>query len=156
MNKSSNISNTSFNLAGITTYQSGVAQASAFRVIKRHTAHALRDYNLSCMQWFTIGTALDAGTKGVRISDLAKQLDTTLAYMTTTINLLESRGILNKKAHKFDARTKLVTVKPTYKKTCIEIEAVLRSKLRDMLYKNINAEELANYVKVLYKISALG
>lgn len=152
---SSTNENTVFDLAEITTYQSGVAQASAFRIVKRHTAHALRDYNLSCMQWFTIGTVLDAGSKGVRISDLAHQLDTTLAYMTTTINLLESRGILSKKAHKFDARTKLVTVKPSYKKTCQEIEGVLRKRLRDILYKNIDHRELVTYVKVLYKISAI-
>ena len=155
MHKSSKKSEPTFNLAKITTYQSGVAQASAFRIVKRHTAYALRDFNLSCMQWFTIGTVLDAGTKGVRISDLAKQLDTTLAYMTTTINLLESRGILGKQAHEFDARTKLVTVKPSYVKTCHEIEGVLRTKLREVLYQNIDHEELVNYVKVLYKISSL-
>ena len=155
MDKSSKKSEAAFNLAGITTYQSGVAQATAFRIVKRHTANALRDFNLSCMQWFTIGTVLDAGTKGIRISDLAKKLDTTLAYMTTTVNLLESRGVLGKQAHEFDARTKLVTVKPTYISTCAEIEDVLRGRLREVLYKNIDHEELVNYVKVLYKISSL-
>ncbi len=155
MNKSSNKSYSPFELASTTTYQSGVAQASAFRIVKKHTAYALRDYNLSCMQWFTIGTVLDAGTKGVRISDLAAQLDTTLAYMTTTITLLESRGILNKKAHKFDARTKIVSVEPSYVKTCKEIETVLRKRLREVLYQNINHDELATYVKVLYKISSI-
>ncbi len=149
MNKSSNKSYSPFELASTTTYQSGVAQASAFRIVKKHTAYALRDYNLSCMQWFTIGT------KGVRISDLAAQLDTTLAYMTTTITLLESRGILNKKAHKFDARTKIVSVEPSYVKTCKEIETVLRKRLREVLYQNINHDELATYVKVLYKISSI-
>lgn len=155
MDKSSSKNNNAFDLAGITTYQSGVAQASAFRIVKRHTAHALRDYNLSCMQWFTIGTVLDSGSKGIRISDLAHQLDTTLAYMTTTINLLESRGILCKKAHKFDARTKIITVERSYQKTCAEIEHALRNKLREVLYSNINHDELSTYVKVLYKISAL-
>lgn len=155
MNESSNISNNSFKLANVTTYQSGVAQASAFRVVKRYTAQALREYNLTCMQWFTIGTILDAGTKGIRLSDLAKKLDTTLAYMTTTINLLESRGIVCKKAHRYDARTKLVSIENSYKKTCRVIEKDLREKLRELLYQNIEHEELQNYVKVLYKISTL-
>ncbi len=155
MNKSNKVHNNEFSLASTTTYQSGVAQATAFRIVKRHTAYVLRDYNLSCMQWFTIGTIFDSGAKGVRISDLAQQLDTTLAYMTTIVNLLESRGILCKKAHEFDARTKLVTVKPSYYKTCRKIERVLRKKLGELLYSELSHEELTTYVKVLYKITQL-
>lgn len=152
---SSNKSNSNLNLANITTYQSGVAQASAFRTIKRYTALALREYHLSCMQWFTIGTILDAGSKGIRISDLAQKLDTTLAYMTTTVNLLESRKIICKKTHRYDARTKLVSVHPSYKKKCRVIEHTLRKKLRELLYANIEREELATYIRVLYKINQL-
>lgn len=143
-------------LTNVTTYQSGVSQASAFRVVKRHTALALRDFNLSCMQWFTIGTVLDAGNNGIRISDLAQKLDTTLAYMTTTVNQLESRKILVKRAHEYDARTRLVSIKPSYIKTCNIIEQTLRGKLKKVLYQNINNQELTTYVKVLYKISTLG
>lgn len=155
MNKSSENFYRDFSLANITTYQSGVAQASAFRVVKHHTSHLLKDYNLTSMQWFTVGTVLDAGSEGVRISDLAKQLDTTLAYMTTTVNLLESRGILTKRAHQYDARTKLVAVNPKYKKTCTKIEEALRVRLREVLYKNITPEELKIYIQVLYKIGSL-
>ena len=155
MNTSSNKSHKSFNLADITTYQSGVAQASAFRVVKHHTAHLLKDFGLSSMQWFIIGTALDAGNEGIRLSDLARKLDTTLAYMTNSVNLLESRGILIKKAHQYDARTKLVSVSPTYKKTCSKIEEALRVRLREVLYQNISREELTVYVQVLYKLSKM-
>ncbi len=155
MNKSS--PSTEFdNLAGITTYQSGIAQASAFRIVKKHTAFALREYGLTSMQWFTIGAVLDSGKDGIRLSDLARKLDTTLAYMTTTVNLLESRSILNKKAHAKDARTKLITVKPSYVSTCSEIEEHLRKELRKLLYGNISPDELTTYIKVLYKITALG
>ncbi len=153
--KSSNSNNKSFQLADVTTYQSGVAQARAFRIVKNHTAHFLKDYNLTCMQWFTIGTILDAGSDGIRISDLAKELDTTLAYMTNTINLLESRGILLKVAHEYDARTKLVSVKPAYRKTCHKIERALRIRLREVLYINLSHDELESYVSVLYKLGQL-
>jgi DNA-binding MarR family transcriptional regulator len=155
MSTSSNNANKDFRLAQVTTYQSGVAQASAYRVVKHHTAHFLKDYNLTCMQWFTIGTILDAGSEGIRISDLAKQLDTTLAYMTTTVNLLESRGIILKRAHEYEARTKLVSVNPSYKKNCKKIEESLRQRLRDVLYQNIDHDELTAYVSVLYKLSKL-
>lgn len=155
MNVSSNENTEDFNIANITTYQSGVAQSSAFRVVKHHTAHLLKDFGLSSMQWFIIGTVLDSGSEGIRVSDLAKKLDTTLAYMTNSINLLESREILNKKAHQYDARTKLVSVNPKYKKTCLKIEEALRERLREVLYQNITREELTTYIRVLYKLSKL-
>ena len=140
-------------LSKITTYQSGVTQAIAYRIVKRHTAHALRDFNLSCMQWFIVGTVLDAGKEGIRLSDLARKLDTTLAYMTTTINLLESRKILDKRAHQYDARTKLISVNPSYIKTCGEIESHVKNHLRKLLYKKILSEQLSNYINVLLIIS---
>ncbi|MDQ3123176.1 MAG: hypothetical protein M3Q14_00615 [bacterium] len=155
MEKASKNIDSSLSLDVTTTYQSGVAQASAFRVVKHHTAHYLQDYNLTCMQWFTIGTVLDAGPKGIRLSDLAHKLDTTIAYMTNTVNLLESLDIFTKKTHKYDARTKLVAVKPHYKKTCATIEKGLRLRLGLVLYQNLSYDELATYVKVLYKISKL-
>lgn len=155
MNTSSTNEDQRFNIADITTYQSGVAQTSAHRVIKHHTSHLLKDYGLTSMQWFTIGTVLDAGNEGIRISDLAKKLDTTLAYMTNTVNLLESRAILCKKAHQFDARTKLVSINPRYKKTCYKIEQALRERLRAVLYQNISRQELTVYIQVLYKLSRL-
>lgn len=155
MNVSSKDNLEQLDIANITTYQSGVAQASAFRVVKHHTAHLLKDFGLSSMQWFIIGTVLDAGSEGIRVSDLAKKLDTTLAYMTNSINLLESREILTKKAHQYDARTKLVSVNSKYMKTCEKIEEALRVRLREVLYQNITREELTVYIKVLYKLGKL-
>lgn len=144
-----------FSLSTVTTYQAGVAQARAHRIVKHHTDHLLKDFNLTSMQWFTIGTVLDAGTDGVRLSDLAKELDTTLAYMTTTVNLLESRGILNKHSHPYDARTKIITVKPSYKKTCSKIERALRDRLRDIIYRHIDPQDMATHVAVLYELGKL-
>lgn len=142
-------------LATITTYQSGVAQATAFRIVKKQTAQALKEYNLSCMQWFTIGTALEARDTGIRLTDLAKALDTTLAYMTTTVNILVARSVLVKHSDSKDGRTKLISVHPDYVSTCVEIEAHVRLRLRELLYSNITGGELASYIKVLYKISAI-
>lgn len=155
MDTSSNKLPKDFNLAHISTYQSGVAQSSAFRVVKHHTDHLLKDFGLTSMQWFVIGTVYDAGSQGIRISDLSHKIDTTLAYTTNTVNLLESRKILIKKQHQTDARTKLVSVHPAYKKNCKKIEEALRERLREVLYQNISREELTVYVQVLYKLSKL-
>ena len=142
------------NIGSITTYQSGIAQASAHRLINREMARFLLPYDLSCMQWFMIGHIYDAGSDGVRLTDLMKILDTKLPFITNSINLLESRNIVHKRAHETDNRVKLVSINPSYRATVKEIEAHLREELRHLLYDNdaISREELSAYITVLYKM----
>lgn len=153
MNESTN-NQRPINLGDITTYQSGIAQASAHRLINREMARFLLPYDLSCMQWFMIGHIFDAGNDGVRLTDLMNILDTKLPFITNSINLLESRGIVEKRGHETDNRVKLVSITPSYRGTVKEIEANLREELRHLLYDNdsISREELSAYITVLYKM----
>ena len=138
----------------ITTYQSGVAQATAHRVINRVVSNFLIRYDLTAMQWFIIGYINDAGTAGITMGDLSHIIGTTLPYTTNTINLLESMGIINKRVHTKDSRIKIVTIDPKNVAMVEEIEAGLRDELRDTLYAthHISREELQAYIRVLYKI----
>ena len=142
-------------LSKITTYQSGVIQSAAFRNLKKHTDECLQEHSLTTMQWFIIGTILDADDDGIRITDLARQVGTTLGFLTNAINLLQSRGILMRVSHEDDSRAKLVYVSPAYRKTCQKIEEDLRNKLRTTLYAKVTPEELRTYVKVLYQFAEL-
>lgn len=150
----STINNQPLDIASITTYQSGIAQASAHRLINREMARFLVPYDLTCMQWFMIGYVYDAGEDGVRLTDLMHLLDTKLPFITNSINLLESRGIVQKRSHETDNRVKLVSIVPSYRDTVHEIEAHLRDELRHLLYDNdaISREELSAYITVLYKM----
>lgn len=141
-------------ISQITTYQSGVAQSSAHRMINRVVSDFLLAYGLTPMQWFAIGHIYDAGESGCRVSDLAHTLDTTLPYITNTVNLLESKGLVRKITHSGDSRIKLVSIVPKHRKTVREIELGLRVRMRDKLYSEdrISREELVNYIHVLYKI----
>lgn len=142
-------------LSKITTYQSGVIQSAALRNLKKHTDTYLHEHGITTMQWFIIGTILDAGSKGIRITDLSHQIGTTLGFLTNAINLLESRGILMRKSHEEDNRAKLVCVSQKYLKTCQVIENDLRDKLRTTLYAKVTPEELRTYIKVLYQFAEL-
>ncbi len=139
----------------ITTYQSGIIQAAAHRSITRIVSDYLQRYDLTAMQWFIIGYIFDHGTSGIRLTDLTNVLHTTLPYTTTIITLLESKGIIMKRAHSSDNRTKLVSIAPSYYTTIEKIEAGLRQELRAKLYKNshISRQELQTYITVLYKIA---
>lgn len=149
-------SNTNYekDIGQIATYQSGIAQATAHRIINRIVSEYLIRHNLTAMQWFIIGHIYDAGDKGIKLGDLNRLLGTTLPYITNTINLLESKEIVFKKAHATDNRTKLVSINPAYRSKVEEIEAELRDELRDQLYKNdhITRDELQTYITVLYKM----
>ena len=152
MNKPNNISAT--DIAQISTYQSGVTQATAHRVINRVVSDYLLSYDLTAMQWFIIGYIFDAGSEGFTISDLAHLIGTTLPYTTNTINLLESKGIVKKTTQKKDSRIKIVTIQPKSFEMVEEIENGLRDELRRVLYErnNISRDELQAYIRVLYKI----
>ncbi len=139
----------------IKTYQSGVVQSAAHRILKKLTDDSLREHGLTTMQWFIMGTIYDAGKKGIRITDLSKQVGTTLGFLTNTINGLESRGWLERAGHSTDSRAKMVLVTEQFMSVCDTIELDLRNKLRNSIYKEVTPEELTIYVRVLYKFSKL-
>jgi len=138
----------------VKTYQSGVAQAAAHRLINRVVTNYLLIYKLSPMQWFAVGYIYDAGESGIRMGDLAKELGTTLPYITNKVALLESKGMVEKLSYEGDSRIKILKVTDEFSPIIEEIENGLRIRMRKELYHedNITREELNNYVHVLYKI----
>jgi DNA-binding MarR family transcriptional regulator len=142
-------------ISQITTYQSGVLQSSAHRQSMRVKTEYLSRYNLTAMQWFVIGHVYDADEIGLRLNDLMKILDTTMPFITTLVNGLESRKIIQKSADASDSRVKVATLSPSYRHTVEEIEAGLREELRDELYvrDKITRQELETYLKVLSKMT---
>ena len=141
-------------ISQITTYHSGVAQAAAFRTVNRSVADFLLSYGLTRMQWYVVGLTRDASPGGMRISDLARKLNTTVPYITNLLASLESRGIVQKVRHKGDSRIKLVSIVESYIPTIDQIEADLREYLREHLYgeQHISRDELSTYIHVLYKL----
>ncbi len=136
-----------------TSYQAAVIQSRAHRVIKETLAHALREYGVTMMQWSVIGLVSDAGTNGLRISDLAKTLDTSLAFVTTSINVLEAKGIVYREGHTQDNRAKLVRLSPSFVPKVAVIEVDLAKYQQAVLYSQIKPQDLLVYFKVLRQIA---
>lgn len=139
----------------ITTYQSGIMQSSAHRLLGRIKTDYLDQYELTAMQWFVIGHVYDAGEKGIRLNDLMKIIDTTMPFITTIITLLESKGIIYKTSDINDSRIKIATLNPKYRRTVKKIEEGLSRELCDRLVQKgqVSLEELQTYISVLYKIT---
>lgn len=140
----------------VTTYQTGAAQASMHRILQKYCDDILRRYGISKMHWLIIGAVLDAETQGgIRLTDLSDKLGTTLSYVTTAVNLLESKGTLVRRHHGSDNRAKLIAIDPLFKPRCYEIEQTLREALRRSIYAKVKPEEFRIYTKVLFQLSTL-
>ena len=155
MDDANNIKNISIELSSISTYESGVVQSTAFRVLGKHVTEILKKYDISMMQWFVLGTIYSSGTGGIRLTDLAKKVDTGLPFLTNLINMLVQKGMVYRVSNVDDSRSKFVVVTPSFSPKCRVIEKDLRKNLRAKLYQHISQDDLRTYIKVLYQLAAL-
>jgi DNA-binding MarR family transcriptional regulator len=153
MNKSTNQSN-SFNLSDITSYQAGVIQSQAHRKLKKQVTNFLKPHGITMMEWFALGLIKDSQDKGMRLTELAGQLQTTLPYTTNLINGLMHKGYLTRTTDKNDSRAKFLRLVPGVEETCNTIERNLREKMRQLIYADITPNELSIYIKVLFTIAS--
>lgn len=138
------------------TYQTAVTQARAHRAFKTRLAALLRPHNITMMQWSIIGMLADAGKSGLRISDIAHSLDTSLAFITTTVNVLEAKGAVQRTIHGRDNRAKLVRLTDSFRPQVAKIEKEIGVAFYEWLATSINKEGLAVYLQVLEQIAGLG
>ncbi|HSE61583.1 MAG TPA: MarR family transcriptional regulator [Candidatus Saccharimonadales bacterium] len=138
----------------LSTYQAVVLQSRAQRAIKSSLAAALRAYELTMMQWSIIGLIHEAGEKGVRISDLAQQLDTSLAFVTTTVNMLEAKNLVRRTGHMHDSRAKVVTLDEKFASQVWTVEQAIASEQRQTLYSGLSDSDIETYFKVLRHIAS--
>ncbi len=137
------------------TYHAGIAQSKAHRVLRALMAKLLAKHDLTMMQWFILGVIYDADKKGLRITDLADYVDTTMAFITNHVNLLESKGLVTKTVDPKDTRVRIVKIEPKAKSKVHKIEEDLRVEMRQTLYSTIKTSDLATYVRVLEQIASI-
>ena len=142
-------------LPDATTYHNTLTQARAHRALKTKLSYFLRPHNLTMMQWAIVGSLHKAGETGMRVSDLAAQLDTSLAFVTTTLNVLEAKNIVKRDHHAQDNRAKVVRITEDFKPKVAVIEQEVATKLRDWLIPAVGRDELETYINVIHKIAVL-
>lgn len=141
------------NNSDLTTYQAVVLQSRAHRAIKTHLTDMLKDHGVTMMQWSILGLVADAGEQGIRISDLAHALDTSLAFITTSVNVLEAKGFVVRAGHTQDNRAKLVRLSEAFAPKIAAIETDLNAKQQDFLYGGIDTKDVAAYFRVLRRFA---
>lgn len=139
-------------LSGITTYQACIVQANFDRLLQKYCDEILKPYGITKVQWLIIGSVLDSGDVGMRITDLADLLGTGLPFLTNTVNTLQLKKILTRDNNSGDSRSKLIRIHPTFRPKCAEIEQRLRDQLRVYLYAHIKPVDFHSYMRVLYQL----
>lgn len=139
----------------LTTYQAGILQATAHRMLQKHCDVILSPYDISKMQWLIIGAVLDSGPAGIRLTDLSRQLGTTISYITSAVKLLEAKNMLVSTDSAVDSRSKLITVHADFLPQCQEIEKTLRDGLRKSIYTHVKPEDLKIYMQVLQDLTRI-
>lgn len=139
--------------SAITTYQALVYRSRAYRSTKAVIQEILKEHDLTVMQWSVLGFVKDAGKQGIRISDLAEKVDSSLAFITNSINALEKKGMVYRVGHETDNRAKLVCVVPKYRPQLDRIEEDLHKKLWGWLEERVDSKELEIYLKVLKRLA---
>jgi DNA-binding MarR family transcriptional regulator len=135
--------------SSLPTYQAVVLQSRAHRAIKESLTRLLRNHGITMMQWSIIGLIADAGKGGMRISDLAQKLDTSLAFITTSVNVLEAKSLVYRVGHARDNRSKLVHLNPDFAPRVATIEAEVSKKQMAEVYHAISPTDLTIYFNVL-------
>jgi len=140
-------------LTDMTTYHNTLTQARAHRIIKTKLSYFLRPHNLTMMQWAIVGSLYKAGDTGMRVSDLAGQLDTSLAFVTTTLNVLEAKNIVERVSHAQDNRAKVVHLTKDFTPKVEIIEKEIANKMSSWLMPVLGREQLNAYLDVIHKIA---
>ncbi len=144
---------TTMELSDLHTYQVAVLQSRGNRAFKSKMSQFLRNHDITMMQWSIIGLVSDSKDSGIRISDLATELDTSMAFITTTVNMLEAKGIVQKAGHERDSRAKLVRLSANFVPKVKAIEAELHTQVAQWLQAKVEAKDLADYLRVLTTIA---
>lgn len=137
----------------IPTYRAAVTQSRAQRALKIKVSELLRSHGITMMQWSIIGLVFEAGKNGMRISDLAKELNTSMAFITTIVNILDAKGVVEKTSHERDSRAKVVRLSETFQPKVDEIETRMHAQLNEWLNTRANKKDLGTYFAVLSQLA---
>lgn len=137
----------------LTTYQAVIAQARAYRTLRSFMVETLKKHDLTLTEWLMIGTIIDAGKVGVRVSDLAETLGVEMPVITNLTNRAVDGDWVTRTVDSIDRRSKrIVATNHGSERACV-IEGELRHETSDWL-KDLDPEMLKGYLFVVDELSS--
>ena len=129
------------------TYKSSLYQVKANRILREIVTRALAPFSLTATQWAILGQ-LSESKDGMRLSEMAEVLGVEAPLVTTLIDQLVIKNLVEKHAHPRDKRAKLLFLTRKGQDLLPQVEIVLDEKLRKAVL-GTTPEEVLSYFKVL-------
>ncbi|MEO6729061.1 MAG: MarR family transcriptional regulator [Candidatus Dojkabacteria bacterium] len=136
---------------GLSTYNTGIIQAKAYRAMRITLTSGLKKYGLSMSEWALLGTIYDK--KFVKYSELADLLEVKAPLITKIVDGLIDKELVSSIKDKDDKRSKLLTVTPKALGLIPTIEKEVKERTKNLI-SDITHPELLIYVKVLHSLAS--
>ncbi len=134
------------------TYNVGLLQAKAYRLLTHRTNMLLAPYGLTSVQWAMLGVLFD-NAQPLALVQLAEKLEVDPPFITVLVAGVEKTDLIKIEAHPKDRRTKLVSLTHKGRKLVPEIEKILRREMKTSIH-GVNLRHLLGYYKTLQAIVA--
>ncbi len=132
------------------TYQVGLLQTKAYRVLKQRTAELLKTSDISTVEWAMLGILYD-NSQGIRLNILADELGVEAPFVTKMMRKLLKNNLINLIADPEDSRAKVVCLTKQGKSFVEKTELYISKKMKNT-FKDISKGDLLRYVLVLQTI----
>lgn len=133
-----------------TTYRIGLLQAKAYRILKAHTAEALKHFKISTIEWAFLGLLHDH-KDGMRAQEAAEELGVEAPFVSALLRKLEKKKLLSTHPSPDDSRAKIVHLTREGRSFVDGTEKHLRGKMRPLV-QGAAITDLLAYLTVLETI----
>ena len=137
-------------------FEQAMAHSLASRTMSSFYQAALKNHNLTLIEWYVLSIAADATPQGgIRVTDLASIFDVKTTYITAVLNGLRSKDYINTQLDTRDARVRRAIIT---KKAAAELDSIdvyVRQELDELLAGKVNPKEYKTFSRVLQKLADL-
>jgi DNA-binding MarR family transcriptional regulator len=130
-----------------TTYQVGLLQTKAYRVLKQHTAKVLAEFDVSTIEWAFLGLLHDA-PQGMRLNVVAQELGVEAPFVTQMTTKLKKTGYFEHSEDPEDSRAKIIMLTKKGRDFVTMAEKHLRTETK-VLFEGVSGSDLLTYITVL-------
>lgn len=134
----------------LTTYNTGLLQAKAYRILKDRTSLFLKEYGLTTLDWATLGILMN-NKESCQPKVIADILGVEKPYVTVLINKLMKLDLIAEQDNEKDRRSKLVVLTAKAKIMIPKVEEELKKEMK-LILKGVSNKDILGYIKTLEAI----
>ena len=133
----------------IPAYQAALLQAKAHRKLRQEVSTLLSPFNLNLLEWALLGIV--SADKQVRITSAASELGVEIPMITSLLNSLEEKKMIERRVDQQDKRKRTLTLTKLGTETLSCSQSHLKTELQHF-FSQVSATDLQGYFKVLNAI----